>query len=132
MCQLIMSRLSFFRMRRQDEGDVRGTVLPVAEETANRIVLAWTEEAEVLMRPYQESKPELRQDIGQLAQALAIKAGLEHLRYELLGRNSFSEQQPRPHSSCAASIVETGQVQPFPREFEEGQGYTPTDSVAPI
>ena len=83
------------------------------------------------MRPYLESKPELRQDIGQLAKALAIKGGLEHLRYELLGRNSLSERQPHPHSYCAASIVETGQVQPFPREFEEGQGYVPSDSVTP-
>ena len=131
VCRLIMSRLSFFRMRRQDEGDVRRTVLPVAEKTANRIVLAWEEEAEVLMRPYPESKAELRQDIGQLAKAFAVKGVLEHLRYELLGRNSFSEQQPHPHSSCAASIVEIGQVQPFPREFEEGQGYLPSDSVTP-
>ena len=84
VCQLIVSRLSFFRMRRQDEADVQGTVLPVVEKTANKIVLAWEEEAEVLMRPYLESKPELRQDIGQLAKALAIKGGLEHLRYELL------------------------------------------------
>ena len=129
VCQLIMSRLSLFRMRRQDEADVQGAVLPVADKTANKIVLAWEEEAEVLMRPYLESKPELRQDIGQLAKALAIKGALEHLRYELLGRNSFSEQQPHPHSHCAASIVETGQVQPFPREFEEGQGYIPSDSV---
>ena len=131
VCQLIMSRLSFFRMRRQDEADVRGTVLPVAERTANRIVLVWEEEAEVLVRPYLESKSELRQDIGQLAWALAIKGSLEHLRYELLGRNSFSEQRPHPHSSCAASIVEIGQVQPFPREFEEGQGYTRSDSATP-
>ena len=50
---------------------------------------------------------------------------LEHLRHELLGRNSFGEQEPHPHSSCAASIVETGRVQPFPSEFEEGLGYKP-------
>ena len=127
VCQLIMSRLSFFRMRRQDEGNVQRTVLPVVEKTATKIVLAWEEEAEVLLRPYLESKPELRQ----LANALAVKGVLEHLRYELLGRNSFSEQQPHPHSSCAASIVETGQVQPFPREFEEGLGYMPSDEVTP-
>ena len=60
VCQLIMSRLSFFRMRRQDEAHVWGTVLPVAERTANRIVPAWEEEAEVLVRPYLESKRELR------------------------------------------------------------------------
>ena len=129
--RLIVSRLGLLRMRREDEGDVRRTVMPVAEKTARSIVLTWEEEAEVLMRPYLESKPEFRQDIGQLAMALAIKGVFEHLRYELLGRNSFSEQQPHPHSSCAASIVETGQVQPFPMEFEEGQGYTPSGSVTP-
>ena len=42
--------------------------------------------------------------------------------HEILGRNSFVEQEPHPHSGCAASIVETGRVQPFPREFEEGMG----------
>ncbi len=126
MSQLIMARLSLFRMRPQDEGKVVGTVLPVVEETANKVVLAWEEEAEPLMRPYIESKPELCQDIGQLAKSLAVKGVFEHLRHELLGRNSFSEQQPHPHSSCAASIVETGTVQPFPSEFEEGQGYTPS------
>ena len=102
--------------------------LPVAEKTASEVVIAWEEEAEALLRQYLESKPEFRQDIDHLAKALAMKGSLEHLRYELLGRNSFSERQPHPHSSCAASIVETGQVQPFPREFEEGQGYTPSDS----
>ncbi len=131
VCQMIMSHLSLFRMRRQDEADVQRTVMPVAEKTARSIVLACEEEAEVLMRPYLESKPEFRQDIGHLATGLAVKGVLEHLRYELLGRNSFSEQQPHPHSSCAASIVETGQVQPFPKELEEGQGYTSSDPVAP-
>lgn len=130
-CRLIVSRLFLVRMRREDEGDVQRTVMPVAEKTASSIVLAWEEEAEAVMRPYLESKPELRQDIGQLAKLLAVKGVLEHLRYELLGRNSFSEQQPHPHSSCAAIIVETGEVQPFPREFEEGQGYTPYDLVTP-
>ena len=124
--QLIMSRLGLFRMRGQDEGDVLRTVMPVAEKTALSIVLAWEEEAEALMRPYLASKPGFRRDIGKLAMALAIKGVVEHLRYELLGRNSFSEQHPHPHSSCAASIVDTGQVQPFPREFEEGQGYATT------
>ena len=125
-CQLMMSRLTLFRMRRQDEWEVVSTVLPVAEKTANELVKAWEEEAEVLVRPYRESKPEFRQEMGQLGVALAVKEVLEHLRYELLGRNSFSEQQPHPHSDCAASIVETGQVQPFSMEFEEGQGYTPS------
>ena len=95
------------------------------------IVRVWEEEAEGLIRPYLQSKPEFRQDIGQLSMVLVVKGVLEYLRYALLGRNSFSEQQPHPHSSCAASIVETGRVQPFPREFAEGQGYAPPDPVAP-
>ena len=123
--QLIMSRLSFVRMRRENEGDVLRTILPAVEKTTKRIVLAWEEETETLTRPYLESNPDLREDIGHLARALAFKGALEHLWYELLGRNSFSEQQPHPHGHCAASIVETGQVQPFPREFEEGLGYVP-------
>lgn len=130
VCQMIMSRLSLFRMRRQDEGEVVGTVLPVVEKTPTNSSWRGKKRREALMRPYIESKPKLSQDIGQLAKALAIKGSLEHLRYELLGRNSFSEQHPRPHSSCAASIVETGRVQPFPSEFEEGQGYTPLAPVA--
>ncbi|MDE2902432.1 MAG: HNH endonuclease [Chloroflexota bacterium] len=115
VCQLIMSRIGLFRMRREDEGDVQRTVMPVAEKTARSIVRAWEEEAEELIRPYLQSKPEFRQDIGQLSMVLAVKGVLEHLRFALLGRNSFSEQQPHPHSSCAASIVETGRVQPYPR-----------------
>ena len=123
--QMIMSRWSFVRVREEDEDSILKTVLPAVEKTANRVTLAWEEEADALMRPYLESKPDLHQDIGHLAKALAIKGVLEHLRYELLGRNSFSEQHPHPHSYCAASIAETGRAQPFPSEFEEGLGYRP-------
>ena len=123
--QLIMSRWGFVRVRVEDEENILRTVLPAVEKTANRVALAWEEEANALMRPYLESKLELHQDIGHLAKALAIKGVLEHLRYELLGRNSFSEEHPHPHSYCAASIVETGRAQSFPSEFEEGLGYRP-------
>ena len=125
VCQLITFRLSFVRMRGEDEGDVLRTVLPTVQATTNKIVLAWEEEAEALTKPYLETKPKLLQDIGHMAKALVIKGVMEHLRYELLGRNSFSEQQPHPHSYCAASIVETGQVQSFQSEFEGGLGYAP-------
>ena len=123
--QMIMSRWSFVRVREEDEDSILRTVLPAVEKTANRMALAWEEETDALTRSYLESKPELHQDIGHLVKALAIKGVLEHLRYELLGRNSFCEQQPHPHSHCAASIVETGRVQSSPREFEEGLGYAP-------
>lgn len=61
VCQMIMSRLSLFRMRRQDEGEVVGTVLPVVEKTANKLVMAWEEEAggsnETLPREQAETQP---------------------------------------------------------------------------
>ncbi len=115
------------RARKEDEEHIQRTILPAAEDTANRIAQAWERGTHELTRPYLESKPELHQDIRCLAQLLAKKQVLEHLRHELLGRNSFGEQEPHPHSSCAASIMETGRVQPFPREFEEGMGYSPRE-----
>ena len=125
--QKIMSRWSLARVRKEDEEHVMRTILPAVEQAGNRVALAWERESDELARPYLESKPELHQDIRRLAQALAMKQILEHLRYELLGRNSFSEQEPHPHSSCAASIAETGRVRPFPREFDEGMGYRPME-----
>ena len=121
----LLFRWNLVRVRKEDEGHIRRTIPPAADQTANRIALVWEKEADELTRPYFESKPELHQDIRWLAQVLAKKQVLEHLRHELLGRNSFGEQEPHPHSSCAASIVETGRVQPFPSEFEEGLGYKP-------
>ena len=118
---------SLARVRKGDEEHIRRTILPAAEETANRMVMAWERETDELTRPYLESKPELYQDIRWLAQVLAKKQVLEHLRHELLGRNSFVEQEPHPHSSCATSVMETGRVRPFPREFEEGMGYRPRE-----
>ena len=116
---------SFLSVRKEDEGQVLGTVLPVARETADRVALAWEEEADRALTSYCEGKPELYQDIRRLARMGATKHVLEHLRHEVLGRNSSSEQEPHPHSSCAASILEAGQVHPFPRDFEEGMGYKP-------
>ena len=96
-------------------------------QTAEGIALAWEKGTDELMRPYLESKPELHQDIMWLGRVLAKKHVLEHLRYEFFGRNSSNERVPHPHGDCAASIVETGRVQPFPREFEEGVGYRPSE-----
>ena len=123
--RLIMFGLSLSRVGKGDEKHISQTVLPAVAKTANRMVQAWESETEKLARPYRESKPELCQDIRDLIPILTKKKVLEHLRYEFLGRNSSTEQQPHPHSSCAASIVETGRVEPFPREFVEGIGYKP-------
>ena len=120
---LIMFRLGLIRVREDDEEQVRVTILPVVEETASRMTMAWERESNRLTMPYLESKPDLRRDIGQLVQVLAMKEILEHLRLELLGRNSFVEHNPHPHSGCAARILETGRVKSFTKEFEEGFGY---------
>lgn len=123
--QHLRSRWSFFRVRKEDEAQVLSTVLPVARKTAGRIGLAWEEETDGSLMPYRESKPDLYQDIRWLTRMGATKHVLEHLRHELLGRNSSSERAPLPHSSCASSILETGQVHPFTRDFEDGIGYRP-------
>ena len=93
-----MFRLGLTRVRTDDEVHVRLTILPAVEETANRITVAWERESDRLTRPYVESGPELHQDIGNLAQVLAMKEVLEHLRFELFGRNSFVDHRPHPHS----------------------------------
>ena len=125
--QQITFRWSLVRVRKGDEGYIVRTILPAVEETANRITQAWERETDELIGPYVESKSKLHQDTWHLTQLLPKKQVLEHLRYELLGRNSFCEQEPHPHGSCAASIMETGRVRPFPREFEEGMGYRPME-----
>ena len=127
MFQQIVFRWRLTRMRKEDEEHILRTILPVVEEAADRMALAWESEADELTRPYLESKPELYRGIKYLAQALIKKQFLEHLRYELLGRNNAGEQQPHPHSYCVASTIEEGRVQPFPTEFEEGMGYMPRE-----
>ena len=62
-----------------------------------------------------------------LARLVARKHTFEHLRYEFLGRNSYTDQRPHPHSGCVVSIRETGRVEPFPNDFEEGKGYMPPE-----
>ena len=127
MFQQIMFRWSLSRVRKEDQKHISRTILPIAEGAGNRMAWTWESEADELMKPYLESKPELYRGIRYLAEALAKKQFLEYLRYELLGRNNAGEQQPHPHSYCVASIMETGRVQPFPTEFEEGIGYIPRE-----
>ena len=125
--QQVLFSLNLARARKEDKQPILETILPTLEKTTDRLTLDWKRGAEELTRPYLESKPELHQDINQLAQLVMKKQILEHLRYELLGRNTFNEQIPHPHSHCVNSIRETGRVEPFPRDFKEGTGYTPRD-----
>ena len=123
--QQMVFRWRFARMRKVDEEQVKRTILPAVNETANRIVQAWESEADELTRPFLESKPNLHAGITRMARALTMKQALELLRFEFFGRNSSGEQEPHPHIHCAASIRDTGRVQPLLSEFEEGMGYRP-------
>ena len=78
-----------------------------------------------MLTSYCEGKPKIYRDVRRLGCMGATKRVLEHLRHELLGRNSSSEREPHSHSSCAASILETGQAHSVPRDFEEGLEYKP-------
>ena len=125
--RLIMMRWDMVRVKPKDKEHLIRTVLPAADETAERMALAWEREADALTRPYLETKPGLYEDIKFLARTVAKKHIFEHLRYEFLGRNSSTEQRPHPHSGCAVSIRETELVEPFPNDFEEGKGYMPPE-----
>ena len=123
--QQIMSYWGVARLTKVDREPLERIVLPATETTANSIVAAWDEESDELTRPSSESNPDLYEAMRFLAQALVKEQAFEHLSYELLGRNSFTKQEPHPHHGCAASIVETGRVEPFSEDFEEGMGYRP-------
>lgn len=118
-------RWSFVLLKREDKESLEDTILPIVEEAASRIALAWEQETSEATEPYLESKPEFHRGIRWLAEVSAKKQAFEHLRYEFLGRNSFIDQNPHPHSNCAISIRETGRAQRFSMQFEEGKGYRP-------
>ena len=117
--------LGLISVRKEDEEHIKRIISPVMGIVVNRISFAWERESDSLLRPYLKTKPELIRDIKSLARALTFKQVFERLRFELLGRNSFVEQEPRPHSSCLASIIETGRVQSQASEIQEGMGYRP-------
>ena len=125
--QQVMMRWSMVRVKPEDKEHLIGTVLPIPDETAEKMELAWKREAETLLRPYLETSLGLYEDLGFLARMVARKHTFEHLRYEFLGRNSYTDQRPHPHSGCVVSIRETGRVEPFPNDFEEGKGYMPPE-----
>ena len=129
MAWMILSRWNMVRVREEDLEEINRLILPLARETVERLTRAWKKETDELTRSLFESKPELYQGVGYLVHALTMKHVWEHLRYEFFGRNSFSAQRPHPHDYCAASIVETGQVQRIPNEFEQGMGYRPVETL---
>ena len=88
--QLQLMRIVFARAggREEDREPIRESVLPLATEMADRLVVAWQKEATKLAGPLRESKAELYEGAEYLMSMLAYKEIVEHLRHELLGRNS--------------------------------------------
>ena len=123
----VMMRWNMVRVEPEDKEHLIGTVLPIADETAEEMELAWKNKTETMLRPDLESRMGLYEALEFLARMVARKHTFEHLRYEFLGRNSYTDQRPHPHSGCAASIRQTGRVEPFPNDFGEGKGYIPTE-----
>ena len=113
------------RIRKEDRRSVSHAVLPVAMNAAELISRAWDDASHAMVRPHVESKPDLVCGIRRLVSITASKHVMEHLRHELLGRNTFSEREPHPHLGCLDSIRETGRAPIFTVEFEEGKGYSP-------
>ena len=48
----------------------------------------------------------------------------DFLRYHLEGKSISRSVSPHPHHYCIGSLLETGKVEQFQREIEEGQGLT--------
>ena len=127
--QQVMMRWSMVRVKPEDKEHLIGTVLPIADETAKKMELAWKREAETLLRPYLETSLGLYEDLGFLARMVARKHTFEHLRYEFRGRNSYTDQRPHPHSGCVVSIRETGRVEALPERFRGREGLYATRKV---
>ena len=119
----LISGWRLFRIRKEDRRSVSHAVFPVAKDTAELIAKAWDDASHAMVSPHIESKPDLIRGIKRSVSITAIKHVMEHLRHELLGRNSFSEREPHPHLGCAESIRETGRAPIFSTDFEEGKGY---------
>ena len=82
--RLVMMRWDMVRVKPKDKEHLIRTVLPAADETAERMALAWEREADALARPYLETRPGLYEDIRFLARTVSKKHIFEHLRYEFL------------------------------------------------
>lgn len=121
----LISGWRLLRIRKEDRKSVSLAVLPAAKNAAELIAGAWDDASDAMVRPRMENEPNLVRGIRRLVSITATKHVMEHLRHELLGRNSFNEREPHPHVECAESIRETGQVPIFTAEFEEGKGYHP-------
>ena len=117
-------RFNFLRIMEDDKEPAEKILLPIVTETTGKITSAIGEELPELATP-DEGEPNIIRAARNILTLNLMKEILEHLRFELTGRNSFASQSPHPHAWCLRIIFGTGTVQRFPNEFEEGMGYRP-------
>ena len=115
--------LPHVRIKENDRDWVAG-LMPLVEQAGNELY-------EVVRGEYQnvpEAEVPGQAEVWALLRASAEDIILDHLRYELTGRNNSGETWPHPHQYCLNSIFETGSADPPGSTFqEEGQGLQPGD-----
>ena len=122
--ELLWPQLSPIRAQERDRELVEGTIIPMADEAAGRIMERWADEAAgIIDRAMESGKTELYEVIRRATGFIILTRLVDNLRFEITGRNSHTKQSPHPHQHCLEEIRRTGQWTPFPEDFQEGMGY---------
>ena len=122
--QSLRLTLEFTRIREEHKNPTEEIILPIAIETTDWIVEKLEDEWAGLTMTGSMEKKDMDRFLKSFAWLNILKAIVEHLRYELTGENSATSQWPHPHQHCLQNIIEKGKVEGFPKEFQEGMGYS--------
>ena len=122
----IWLHLGSMRIREQDKEPTEKNLLPIAMEATDELMEKINQETAKLRDKQPKEETDLTQFVENFMGITILKLTIEHLRYELTGRNSNTEAFPHPHQYCLNEIIRTGKLRPFPEDFEEGTGYHPT------
>lgn len=122
--ELLWMQLSPIRAQERDRELVEGTIIPMADEAAGRIMERWAGEATgIIDRAMESGKTELYEVIRRATGFIILTRLVENLRFDLTVRNSHTMQSPPPHQHCLDEIGRTGQWSQFSDGFQEGMGY---------
>ena len=125
---LLWLQLSTMQAEERDREIIDGTIIPMADEAAGRIMERWADEAAgIIDRARESGKPELYEFVRRATGFIVLARLVENLRFELTGRNSHTMQSPHPHEGCLEQIRRTGQWVQFTDGFREGMGYNPAE-----
>ena len=124
--ELLWLQLSTMRAEERDRELIEGTVIPMADEAAGRIMERWADEAAgIIDRGMESGKTELYEVIRRATGFIIFTRLVENLRFEFTGRKSHTMQSPHPHQGCLEQIHRMGQWVQLPGDFREGKGYNP-------